>query len=187
MHEGALGDHSLDTVVQLASTSKMPSSSLLMALHEDPALDYDVEAGIDRYLPWEGVHGNPSSVQLVSNTSGIPGLSALPGYGPHLCQFTGNTTLQACGEILYTVPLPGTVPPGTRFDYGGTQWHLAGVVGLGVARVRRVGCLGGEVHALAKRLRGAERAGEVVFPAAHRHHSAHMLDRLLDQLCMIPC
>lgn len=133
VHEGALGDHTLDTVVQLASTSKMPSASLLMALHEDEALDYDVETGIDRYLPWAGVHGNPTSVHLVSNTSGIPGLSALGSYGPHLCQFTGNTTLQACGEILYTVPLPGTVPPGTRFDYGGTQWHLAGVVAENVS------------------------------------------------------
>ena len=55
VHEAAFGDHTLDTVVILASTSKMPSVSLLMALHDDDALDFDIEATIDNYLPWEGL------------------------------------------------------------------------------------------------------------------------------------
>jgi CubicO group peptidase (beta-lactamase class C family) len=128
VHEGAQGDHTLDTVVQLASTSKMPSVSLLMALHDDASLDFDVEASIDNYLPWMGVHGDRTTVQLVSNTSGIPGLEGIPGYGPHICQFLGNSNLNDCGEMLYTVGVPGTVPAGTRFSYGGSQWQLAGAV-----------------------------------------------------------
>lgn len=128
VHEAAFGDHTLDTVVQLASTSKMPSVSLLMALHDDESIDFDIEATIDNYLPWNGVYGDRSTVSLVSNTSGIPGLAALGSYGSHICQFTTGVTLNECAEVLYTVELPNSVPPGTRFSYGGTQWQLAGAV-----------------------------------------------------------
>jgi len=128
VHEAAFGDHTLDIVVQLASTSKVPSVTLLMALDGDDSLDYDVEATIDNYLPWDGVYGDRTSVHLVSNTSGIPGLAGIPNYGDHICQFSGFVTLQECAEVLYTVLVPGTVPPGTIFDYGGTQWQLAGAV-----------------------------------------------------------
>lgn len=128
VHEGALGDHTLDTVVQLASTSKILSVSLLMALHEDESLDYDVEASIDHYLPWDGVYGDRTTVQLVSNTSGIPGLAHIDDYGPHMCQYLASMTLNECAEILYTNELPGTRAPSTMFDYGGTQWQLSGAV-----------------------------------------------------------
>lgn len=128
VHEAAFGDHTLDTVVMLASTSKMPAVSLLMALHDDASLDYDIEAPIERYLPWEGVYGDRTTVSLVSNTSGIPGLTALSSFGPHLCQFASNVTLNECAETLYTVEVPGTVPSGTAFSYGGSQWQLSGAV-----------------------------------------------------------
>jgi len=128
VHQGAFGDHDLDIVVMLASTSKVPSVSLLMALNDDESLNYDVEASIDNYLPWEGVYGDRTTVQLVSNTSGIPGLGSLADYGPHQCQWSLDIILEACAEILYTVELPGSIAPGTLFDYGGTQWQLAGAV-----------------------------------------------------------
>jgi CubicO group peptidase (beta-lactamase class C family) len=133
VHEAAFGDHTLDTVVILASTSKMPSVSLLMALHDDEALDFDIEATIDNYLPWEGVYGDRTTAQLVSNTSGIPGLAELGVYGAHLCQFSSTTTLDQCGRILYSVELEGSVPPGTAFSYGGSQWQLSGAVAEHVA------------------------------------------------------
>lgn len=128
VHEAAFGDHTLDTVVILASTSKVPSVTLLMALHDDESLDFDIEATIDNYLPWDGVYGDATTAQLVSNTSGIPGLFKLGSYGAHLCQFSSNTTLDECAKILYSVELVGSVPPGTVFDYGGSQWHLSGAV-----------------------------------------------------------
>ncbi len=128
VHEAAFGDHTLDTVVMLASTSKMPSVSLLMALHDDESLDYDVAATIDTYLPWNGVYGDRTTTELVSHTSGIPGLEGIGDYGPHMCQFLSTVTLEDCAKILYTVEVPGTVPPGTRFSYGGSQWQLAGAV-----------------------------------------------------------
>jgi CubicO group peptidase (beta-lactamase class C family) len=128
VHEQSLGDHTTDIVVMLASTSKVPSVSLLMALDEDPNLDFDIAASIDNYLPWDGVYGDRTTVQLVSNTSGIPGLNSLAEYGVHLCQFSPDVQLQDCAQLLYSVELPSTVPAGTTFDYGGSQWQLAGAV-----------------------------------------------------------
>ena len=128
VHAAAFGDHSLDTVVMLASTSKMPAVTLLMALHDDESLDYDVEASIDTYLPWEGVYGDRTTVNLVSNTAGIPGLRLLGEYGPHLCQYSDASTLDACAQTIYNYELPESIPPGTKFDYGGSQWQLSGAV-----------------------------------------------------------
>lgn len=106
---------------------------LLMALHDDNALDFGVEATIDNYLPWEEVYGDSTTAQLVSNTSGIPGLSKLGIYGPHLCQFSSTTTLDECARILYSVELEGSAAPGTAFSYGGSQWQLSGAVAEHVA------------------------------------------------------
>lgn len=136
VHETALGDHSLDIVVLLASASKMPAASLLMALNDDDAFDFDLERPIENYLPWNGVYGDRTAEQLLSNTSGIPGLTNLalsgPG-GPHSCQLEPDTLLELCAEIIYTTELAGTLPPETRFDYGGSQWQLAGGVAEQIA------------------------------------------------------
>jgi CubicO group peptidase (beta-lactamase class C family) len=129
VHEAALGDHTSDTVVLLASASKMPFATLLMALDDDSDLDFDVTAPIERYLPWDGVYGDRTSEQLVSNTSGIPGLSAAHIVRDfHGCQFYPQGTLEDCGRVIYATLLPGSVPPDTDFDYGGSQWHLAGAL-----------------------------------------------------------
>jgi CubicO group peptidase (beta-lactamase class C family) len=131
VHEVALGDHTVDTVVLLASGSKLPTVTLLMALNDDDALDFDVEASIDNYLPWDGLYGDRTTVELVSNTSGIPGLASViiggPD-GPVTCQADPDTTLEACAETIYTTELAGTVAPGTKSDYGGSPWQLAGGV-----------------------------------------------------------
>lgn len=126
IHEAAFGDHDLDIVVLLASTSKMPVASLLMAVTEDPAVDYDVEATVADYLPWMGVYGDRTSVQMVSNTSGIPGLRLLNDYGVHQCQYLPLGSLEQCGQLIDQNLLPDTQPAGTVFDYGGSQWQLAG-------------------------------------------------------------
>ncbi|MDP4788362.1 MAG: beta-lactamase family protein [Haliea sp.] len=128
VHEAAFGDHSVDIVVMLASTSKVPVVMLMMALNDDAAANFAVDDPIGNYLPWEGVYGDRSTTQLVSNTSGIPGLGSLGVYGAHLCQYAPSGTLEACAQTLYSTELAGTVAPGTKFDYGGSQWQLAGAV-----------------------------------------------------------
>jgi CubicO group peptidase (beta-lactamase class C family) len=136
IHKAAFGNLSEDSLVLLASTSKVPSVSLLMALHEDDAnVDFSIDQPIASYLPWLGVWDAAITTEhLVSNRSGIPGLANLltrpDDYAPHLCQYLPTGTLQACAELIYTTPLPAleVTPPNTAFDYGGSQWHLAGAV-----------------------------------------------------------
>ncbi len=85
-----------------------------MALNDDDTLDFDVERPIGDYLPWEGVYADITIVQLLSNTSGIPGLVSLvlggPN-GPHSCQLDPDTLIELCAEIIYSTELAGTVPP----------------------------------------------------------------------------
>ncbi len=134
LHRVTAGNHSMDDIFLLASVSKVPSVSLLMALENDPALTFDMDEPIENYLPWPGVYPGISTTQLVANISGIPGLLSANSYGLHLCQyaaagqFPNAEQLQDCARVIYQTPLEGTVAPGTAFDYGGSQWHLAGAV-----------------------------------------------------------
>ena len=129
LHTATFGDHTVDTVVLLASTSKVPAVMTLLALEEDSDSTFDMDQSIGEMLPFEGVYADRTPTQLVSNTSGIPGLRQLTLYGPHLCQFTFNTSVifESCGEVLLSVPLPDSHDAGSIFDYGGSQWQLAGV------------------------------------------------------------
>lgn len=132
IHTASFGDHSTDDIFMLASVSKVPSVSLLMALADDPNIDFDIDTPIENYLPWVGVYPGITTAHLVSNTSGIPGLfGAFDGtYLPagHLCQYVIADDLQTCAQTIYQNLLAGTVAPGTQFDYGGSQWHLSGAV-----------------------------------------------------------
>ena len=129
LHMAAFGDHTEDTIVMLASTSKVPAVMTLLALVEDPNVDFVMDLPIREVLPFDGVYGDRTPEQLVSNTSGIPGLRQLSLYGPHLCQYSFDETIgfEACGEVLLSVPLPDSHDAGSIFDYGGSQWQLAGV------------------------------------------------------------
>ena len=134
LHTESFGNHTPDMVYLLASVSKVPSVSLLMALASDPDVDLDIDTPIENYLPWEGVYPGITTVQLLSNTSGIPGLlqTFAGGYGAHNCQyalpgdFPNAESLQACSQAIYQTALDNSNPPGTVFDYGGSQWQLAG-------------------------------------------------------------
>lgn len=136
IHRSFFGNQNEDRGILLASTSKVPAVMLLLALDDDDAnVDFDVNRPIRDYLPWLGVwDANITTRHLVSNRSGIPGLlnlfTRLPDYTPHLCQYLGTGTLLECAETLYTTPLPNlaTTPANTAFDYGGSQWQLAGGV-----------------------------------------------------------
>lgn len=132
IHQAAFGAYGLDTVVLLASTSKVPSATLMMALSEDDALDFDIDTPVESYLQrWDGVWPGVTAEHLLSNTSGIPGLQYLADYGAHACQFLPLGDLEGCGRTIYETPLDDlpSSAPGTAFDYGGSQWQIAGAVG----------------------------------------------------------
>ena len=126
--EKAYGNFELDRVVQLRSASKLASATLMMALDNHSGVDFTVQSPIGGYLPFEGVYGDRSSEQLVSQVSGIPGNAFWIYYEPHLCQYDAGHDFHECGQRIYQSELPGTQPAGTRYSYGGSQWQLAGLV-----------------------------------------------------------
>ena len=135
IHKAWFGDHAEDTLALLASTSKVPSVMLLMALNDDDSIDFDMTTPIENYLPWQGVWDPAITTEnLVSNRSGIPGLIQIlnnpDDAASHICQFTPVGTLQECAETLYTTPLPAleSGPADAAFDYGGSQWQISGAV-----------------------------------------------------------
>jgi CubicO group peptidase (beta-lactamase class C family) len=135
IHKAAFGNQTEDSLVLLASTSKVPTVTLLMALNDDDNIEFDVTTPIANYLPWQGVWDeNITTKHLISNRSGIPGLiQVLTNQvvaASHACQFFPVGTLYDCVEALYTSPLPELVstPADTAFDYGGSQWQISGGV-----------------------------------------------------------
>ena len=55
LHTAALGGHTEDTIVMLASTSKVPAVMPLLALEEDPNIAFDLNQPIREVLPFDGV------------------------------------------------------------------------------------------------------------------------------------
>ena len=139
IHQKTFGDHTEDTVVLLASTSKVPAVMTLMALQEDPEVTFSIGEPVGTYLPYDGPYADRTVEQMVSNTSGIPGLRLLAGYGSpagpsiedfnHLCQYSGQPIFEfeSCGQTLVQNELPTSRPAGRAYDYGGSQWQIAGV------------------------------------------------------------
>ena len=126
----------------LASTSKVPAVMAMLALQEDQSVDFSIDEPVSTYLPYDGVYADRTVKQMVSNTSGIPGLRLLNDYGNplggvaggegnvnHLCQMSSQLhwEFEACGQILLQNELPDSNAAGARFDYGGSQWQIAGV------------------------------------------------------------
>ena len=139
LNQAVFGDHTEDLVVMLASTSKVPAVMTLLAVAEDPGVAFSMDQPVATMLPYEGVYTDRTVSQMVSNTSGIPGLGALYDYGSpfgqtvedlnHLCSFAAveSVDFEACGRQLLTSELPNSRPAGAAFDYGGSQWQAAGV------------------------------------------------------------
>ena len=138
-HTAVFGDHTEDLITMLASTSKVPAVMAIMALDEDPDVEFSIGEPVSTYLPFDGVYADRTVEQMVSNTSGIPGLRLLDQYGDfggrtladfnHLCQMLGNpfVNFEICGRILVQNELPTSNPAGSVFDYGGSQWQIAGM------------------------------------------------------------
>ena len=145
MHTAVFGDHTEDTVVLLASTSKVPAVMTILALEDDPSIEFSITAPVSTYLAYDGPYADRTVEQMVSNTSGIPGLRLLPGYGAatgptledfnHLCQFGSQAffDFESCGQTLVQNELPTSRSAGSVYDYGGSQWQIAGVTASTVA------------------------------------------------------
>ena len=128
-HWGAFDE---DRVSPVASSSKMISAGVLLRLADDGLLDLD--APLAGLVEWGSANPGITSAQLLSNSSGLIGLTfGLPS--SYLCQFRSDDTLQACAERIFTTADDDreVVPPDTEFRYGGAQWQIAGAVAEAVS------------------------------------------------------
>jgi CubicO group peptidase (beta-lactamase class C family) len=126
VHLQAYGDHELDRISLIASSSKVMSAGVLVALAEEGALDLDASIA-EALAPWGEHKADITTAQLLSNSSGMVGLEDDPTYLPYLCQYADSAELADCAEAIYTADdEEDRVEPDTRYRYGGAAWHLAG-------------------------------------------------------------
>jgi CubicO group peptidase (beta-lactamase class C family) len=136
VYKHAFGGFSEDRVYLVASSSKIVTVGIMMKLVDAGLLD--IEEPISDYVTWAGHNGGLKLRQLVSNSSGLPGLLSGPDSSVYLtnyvCQFTPTGTLRECAEqVLATDVGADAIPPDTEFRYGGAQWQAAGGVVEAVA------------------------------------------------------
>ncbi|MGZ0219437.1 MAG: serine hydrolase domain-containing protein [Acidimicrobiales bacterium] len=131
--ETFFGIYDKDRISLIASSSKMVSAGVLLALHDQGLLDIDKP--IADFVSWGS--GNPeiTTAQLLSNSSGLIGLFQDLTYPPYLCIWNHTSTLEECAEqVMMTTEDDGLViAPDTSFNYGGAQWQVAGGVAEAVS------------------------------------------------------
>ncbi len=131
VHEMGYGAFDVDRIYLIASSSKILSVGVVMRLTDQELLDIDEP--ISTYLAeWGEYKTDITTAQLLSNSSGLVGLTDNPLYAPYICQYMSVGTLTDCAKSIYTADDEADrVPPDTAFRYGGGPWQLAG----GIAEV----------------------------------------------------
>lgn len=129
IYEGTFGNYTRDRVSLIASSTKMITAGVLLRLQDEGLLDMEVPI-VEQIGDWGESNSGITPGQLVSNSSGLVGLGPNPTFGPYLCQYLPNGTLQDCARQIFTTEGDDEflVPPDTQFRYGGAQWQVAGGV-----------------------------------------------------------
>jgi len=122
------GNITADRVSLIASASKSLTAGVVMRLEDQGVLDIDKP--IADYVDWGNAHPEITLAQLMSNSSGLPGLEDRSASVPYICQYIAEGSLQDCARTIFTTPNDDAyvVPPDTKFRYGGAQWQVAGAV-----------------------------------------------------------
>ena len=123
--ERANGDQTLDSVLPLASGSKMPSAAAILSLADQGKLDIDAPIGL--YLAgspvtWPADKAAITMRMLLAHTSGLPGLGDLTS--PACLDLETGTTIEQCVQTIASTALVSA--PGTEFNYGGADYQVAG-------------------------------------------------------------
>jgi len=128
VHQDYWGDFDVDRISLVASSSKMVTAGVLLRLQDEGLLDID--APVADVVPWGDANPLVTPAQLVSNSSGLPGLFGGLTIGSYLCQYGAEGSMQDCGETIFTTAEDddSVRPPDTEFEYGGAQWQVAGAV-----------------------------------------------------------
>jgi serine-type D-Ala-D-Ala carboxypeptidase/endopeptidase len=114
--ERMYGDFAADRRVAIASASKLVSGVTLFRLVDAGYVSLDSTTGA--VLGWTGPKGEITLRHLLSFTSGLE--------PEHSCTYQPDIALADCVEQISQRDLLG--PPGSRFDYGSTHLHVAGLM-----------------------------------------------------------
>lgn len=120
--ESYLGSYSAETVVPVASASKLLSATRILQASERGEVDMD--APVSTYLPeFSGEKGTMTVRQMFSHTA---------GYGDDtdaaILSVPNITLAQAVAQIACCRPLNDGYTVGGQFSYGGVSMHIAGRV-----------------------------------------------------------
>lgn len=118
--ERYFGDHNANTVLTIASATKLLSAIRLLQLDSRGVLDMD--APVSSVMPqFSGKKGMMTARQMFSHTAGYGDDSGIP------ILFNNSITLaQAVDQIACCRPLNAGYSVGGQFSYGGVSMHIAG-------------------------------------------------------------
>jgi CubicO group peptidase (beta-lactamase class C family) len=128
VYEHYNGNVDAQRISLIASASKSLTAGVLMRLDDQGVLD--VDAPVAKVVDWGSAHPDVTPAQLMSNSSGLYGLTDGPPYMPYICQYVSTGSLQDCAKTIFTTTEDDDViiEPDTQFRYGGGQWQVAGAV-----------------------------------------------------------
>ncbi|MDH3655421.1 MAG: beta-lactamase family protein [Myxococcales bacterium] len=124
VYENGYGELDPGRISMLASTSKVLSVGIILALVDEGLLDLD--RPIAEYLDWGDHHPGVTMRQMLSMMSGLPPL--IPGVGrctPTACECDPAANMRECARTVFQNEA-ASIPPGTVWLYG--RWQLAGAV-----------------------------------------------------------
>lgn len=120
IYSQAFGNQTVNSILPIASSTKMPSMLAIMTLVDEGRLNLD--APISGYLNgYATVPSDKTSVtmrMLMNHISGVAQDQCLNNQT--------STTLRICTQSILNAPLD--FAPGTRFSYGGSSMQIAGGV-----------------------------------------------------------
>jgi CubicO group peptidase (beta-lactamase class C family) len=122
------GDLKSNSVVQLASASKVPAAIAILTLVNAHELDLDTPVGVylNEYDPsfnWPPDKADITLRMLLSHTAGFP---SPPDPESGYCLNVQFTTLRDCAQYVANATLD--FAPGTTFSYTGVDYQIAGYI-----------------------------------------------------------
>lgn len=127
------GNQNIDSILPIASASKLPSAVAIMSLVDSNQLNLDLPVSL--YLAGSGVNWpldkQPITMRmLLAHTSGLPGLG-MDDMPVECLESLRPTTLQNCVVQIAATPLAAT--PGQVFNYGAADYQVAGYIATLIA------------------------------------------------------
>ena len=122
IYSQAFGNQTVNTILPIASATKMPSMMAILTLVDAGVLNLDtpISVYLNGFVTVPADKANLTMRMLMNHTSGLSG-TADAG-----CLDDRMTTLRLCAQQILNLTLSYT--PGTRFDYGGNSMQLAGYI-----------------------------------------------------------